>query len=101
MKASDLEAGRRALDTLDSALAKRPKKDNRALFDATALLCVYRDGLIADAGSDGAERRERLSHVNAVLSVVAGMHYPLGEMPWGELEKARGWLADLLAERAG
>ncbi len=98
MSASGAEAGREALSKLDSVLAKRPKKDDQALSDATSLLCVYRDTLIAAARRGGTDARERLSHLNAILSVVAGMRYPLGEAPWDELRKARGWLAELLAK---
>ena len=91
------EAGREALGRIDEALSMRPKKDGRTLADATGLLCLYRDSLIAASRSGRAQDRERLSHINAVVSVVAGVHYPLGDPPWEELEKARGWLSDLLA----
>ena len=36
--------------------------------------------------------------VAAVISVVLGVHFPLGDIPWDELEKGRAWLADLVAE---
>jgi hypothetical protein len=39
-----------------------------------------------------------LEHLNGVISVVAGTHYPLKEVPWDELVKARGWLAALIGE---
>jgi hypothetical protein len=98
MTEGGLEAGRTALSKLDAVLAARPKKDDHALCEITALACVFRDALIPTAGSGGAEGRERLSHINAVLSVVAGMHYPLSQAPWDELVKARGWLAESLAK---
>lgn len=88
--------GREGLRKIDEALSKRPKKDGQVLTEATGLLCAYRDGLIEAARSGGAQDRERLSHINAILSVVAGVHFPLGDVPWAELEKARGWLCDLL-----
>jgi hypothetical protein len=98
MSGRGIDAGRKALETLDKVLAQRPEKDDHALSDATAQLCLFRDALIEAAGPGGAEARERLSHANAILSVVAAMHFPLGKPPWEELEKARGWLADLLAK---
>lgn len=91
------EAGREGLGKIEEALSKRPKKDGRALAEAAGLLCAYRDALIAASRSGLASDRERLSHINAVVSVVAGVHYPLGDAPWEELEKVRGWLSDLLA----
>jgi hypothetical protein len=90
------EAGRDALRGIDEALSKKPKKDGRALTEATAMLCLYRDALIEASRSGRPQDRERLSHINAILSVVAGVRFPLGNAPWEELEKARGWLSDLL-----
>jgi len=90
------EAGREGLRKIDEALSKKPKKDGRTLAEAVGLLCTYRDELIAASRSGLAQDRERLSRINAVVSVVAGVHFPLGDAPWSELEKARGWLSDLL-----
>jgi hypothetical protein len=92
------QAGREGLQKIDAALAKKPKKDDRALIEATGLLGLYRDSLIEASRSSRPQDRERLSHINAILSVVAGVHFPLGEAPWAELEKARGWLSDLLEQ---
>ena len=47
------------------------------------------------------DSRRRLEHVNAIISVVLGTHFPLGSVPWDELEKARNWLAKLADEAAG
>jgi hypothetical protein len=30
--------------------------------------------------------------------VVASVRFPLGDAPWAELKKARGWLSDLLGQ---
>ena len=89
-------AGRAGLQKIDEALSKRPKKDGHALTEATGLICLYRDALIETSRSGRPEDRERLSHINAILSVVAGVHFPLGDAPWDELQKARAWLCDLL-----
>lgn len=91
--------GRAALGKIDEVIAKRPEKDDYVLSDATQDLCRYRDTLIEDVRRprSGARERERLEHVNGVLTVVFGTHFTLGETPWDELSKARDWLAALLA----
>ena len=91
-----VERAREALGLLDEVLASRPHKDDHKLSHATLALCEYRDTLINSGPPTGAPERQRLGHVNAVLSVIAAMHFPLGELPWEELEKARDWLAALV-----
>lgn len=95
LSAEASQAGREALGKIDEVLAARPHKDDYVLSDATQALCTLRDGLIAEATGDAAAR-DRLEALNAVLGVVLGAHFPIGETPWEELEKARGWLAGLL-----
>ncbi|MBV8681642.1 MAG: hypothetical protein JO111_02125 [Caulobacteraceae bacterium] len=90
------DCGREGLACIDQALAARPKKDGHVLTQATAALCLYREELIARGRRGGAEDRRRLEHCNAVLSIVAAVHFPLGNAPWEELERARGWLSELL-----
>jgi hypothetical protein len=86
-----------ALARLDEALAAKPRADGHSFSLAAHELSMLRDTMAArqrEAGAS-AESRRRLEHVNAVISVVLGGHFPLGDIPWGELEKARGWLARL------
>jgi hypothetical protein len=92
--------GAAALRGLDLILAARPRTDGAVLTEATQRLCRFRKGLIDEGVPSSAAARDRLSRLNAILSVVAGVHFPLGGVPWNELEKARGWLADLLDEVA-
>ncbi len=94
--------GQQALDALDQALAGRPHKDDHAFSAAMDHLCVMRDGMIGEVRAQGgtAENRRRLEHVNSVLTVVLGGYFPLGPIPWDEVEKARGWLQDLLRKAA-
>jgi hypothetical protein len=95
------DAGRRALSALDKVLSHKPDKDDDTLSEATAELTQFRDAIIAEqrrGGIQSAGERQHLAHLNSVLSVVLGVHFPLGETPWDELQKARGWLADLVAE---
>ena len=90
--------GHEALAAIDQVLAERPRKNDHVLSHATICLSAFRDRLIADwrqNGIDPAQRR-RLSHVNSVITVVLGIHFPLGEIPWDELDKARAWLAEVV-----
>ncbi len=90
--ASDAAPGHAALACLDAVLAERPHADGHKLSAATRELSAFRNQLI-----DGNERR-RLGHVNAVISIVLAVHFPLGGIPWDELEKARAWLSDAVHE---
>ena len=93
-----MSAGQEGLAAVDKVLAEKPHKDDYILSEAMEQLCLFRDQLIARHDETGApEDAKRLSHLNAVISVVAGTHFPLGATPWDELEKARGWLAALVA----
>lgn len=82
--------GARALHLLDKLLTERPERVGHDFSEATRCLSAYRDELIAiwRRTLDAADKR-RLDQVNAVLSVVIGGHYPLGPVPWPEIEKAR------------
>ncbi len=88
--------GHEALALIDRVLAEKPDKNDHALSEATMRLAAFRDGLIADWRASGITpgQRRRLGHVNSVLTVVLGIHFPLGTVPWDELEKARSWLAE-------
>jgi hypothetical protein len=92
--------GRIALQAIDDVLAKKPRKDDARLSAATKCLCVFRDHVIDAHRVQGwtPDRREQLSRLNSVLSVALGCQFPLTDVPWQELERARGWLADLLVE---
>ncbi len=92
-----MSAGRDGLAAIDKVLAEKPHKDDYTLSEAMKQLCLYRDELIEERDRTGsADDAQRLSHINAVISVVAGTHFPLGETPWDELGKARDWLAALV-----
>ncbi|MDR7035906.1 MULTISPECIES: hypothetical protein [Methylobacterium] len=93
--AGEARPGRAALAALDQVLAHRPKKDDPAFARATACLTAFRDELIAGHRRQTCTR-ERLTHLNGVISVVLAGHFPLGDVPWDELDKARGWLSDLV-----
>ena len=84
---------------IDRVLAAKPKKDGHALSLATMGLTALRDSLIAHRrqGELGPAQRLQLEHVNAIITVVLGVHFPLGDVPWHELETARGWLTEAIA----
>ena len=80
-----------ALRRLDEILAQRPKPEQHLYSYCTERLTALRDRMI-ETGAD----RARLAHVNAIISVVMAGHFPLGAVPWEELQKARGWLSELV-----
>ena len=86
-----------ALDCLDRALRDKPEVDGHVFSEAAMALSQLRNELADRQRRDGAtpDSRRQLEHVNAVISVVLGAHFPLGNVPWPEVEKARSWLADL------
>ncbi len=81
-----------ALAALDQALAAKPDPDYAAFSAAAHHLAALRGGLAAKVRDAGGSRRD-LDHVNAVMSIVLAGHFPLGAIPWPELDKARAWLA--------
>ena len=94
---ADATPGQEALVLIDQVLAERPVKNDHALSHATMHLGRFRDQLVAARrrGSPGPAQAKQLDHVNAVITIVLGTHFPLGEVPWHELEKARAWLAEI------
>ena len=91
-----------ALNELDRALAAKPYAEGHTFSEAARQLCLLRDRLIAEQSRAGAaaETRGKLGHVNAVISVILAGHFPLGDVPWPELVKARAWLADFISADA-
>lgn len=89
------KAGHNALSQIDKLLAHRAPEDFPA---ATRWIAAYRDELAAIWRRSGSETdRRRLAKVNAVLSVVVGAHFPLGEIPWPLVEKARTLLSNVVS----
>ena len=87
-----------ALGAIDKLLRDKPEKVGHDFSEATRLLCVWRDRLIERWRQAHAEDDRRdLERVNAAISVVVGGQFPLGNVPWPEIEKVRNDLADLSA----
>jgi hypothetical protein len=91
------QEGRAALAALDRALQSKPEKDGHAFSEMTGHLCAMRDVLIAQHREDGGFKQD-LGRLNAVISTSLAGHFPLGNIPWSEVEHARGALEALLAE---
>jgi hypothetical protein len=81
----------RVRESLDRAAAGRPMLDGGALTEAMEVLCRRRDAL----RRAGADARRPLAAVNALISLVHAVHYPIGSTPWALLDQARGALGDL------
>ena len=89
--------GHAALARIDKLLAEKPHKVGHDFSEATRCLTEFRDSLIAQNRQVASDRnRERLEKVNAVISVVVGGHFPLGEIPWSHIKKARSQLSEVV-----
>jgi hypothetical protein len=85
----------KALASMDKAIAAAPERDGYAFSDAVIQLSAVRDEVSARDGRGTPELRQRLTKINAVLSMILAGHFPLGDPPWDEIKKARVWLAEL------
>ncbi len=86
----------RALAALDRAIGAAPERDGASLSEAVREVSAVRDATAAQ-GRGSPEVRHRLDGLNAVLSMILAVHFPLGAPPWDEARKARGWLAEIQA----
>ena len=105
----EADPGRRALECLDRLFAEKPtegttRAERRDLghdfSETTRLMCGYRDVLIRAQRAAGvtSASQARLQQVNSVLSTVLGGHFPLGDIPWRQVEQARDAFAALLVQ---
>lgn len=92
-----------SLEALDKVIADKPHKVGHDFSAAMKHLCAYRDRLITERrGGDLTEAsRARLTRLNAVISTVMAGHFPLGPVPWQEIEQAREELAGLVGKSPG
>lgn len=89
-------SAREALEALNEAIGDAPRRNGHAFSRAATCLSAYREELIAQHGLQGEANRQRLSRVNAVLSLVLAGHFPLGDAPWDDIKKGRDWLSELV-----
>lgn len=100
MAVTEHPSGRDALQHLDRAIAAKPVRDGRALSDAVSRLATFRDMVIAAHRREGGSKyRSTLDRINAVMSVILAAEFPIGEIPWAEVDKARSWLVDIVGDR--
>ncbi len=79
-----------ALAAIDRLLADRPDKIGHDFSAATRHLASWRDILARRWRHSAAEHdRRALERVNAGLSVILGGQFPLGQVPWPEIERVR------------
>ena len=91
-----------SLEALDRAIAARPHRDGQAFTEATKPMCAYRDELrqaIRAAPDDFAIRR-RLKAANLAITLMLAGHFPLGEMPWDQIETLRDHLRAMQQDAA-
>ncbi len=94
--------GRESLKHAQRILEQKPHKDDHALSHLTRCLGEFRERLIqADRRGSHPEDRQRLSHLNAIISIVMAMHFPIGQAPWTEYEKACNWLEEIVRATEG
>jgi hypothetical protein len=88
------------LDGLDRLLSDRPERETHDLSDVTRSLTAYRDCVIRRVREKAspADSRERLTRLNAIISALYAVHYPIGRPPWPLLRKARDSFAALAIE---
>ncbi len=95
----DVAAGAEALTHIDRTLAARPHRDGHEIAAAVRCLAAFRDHYVERHRREGGGRyRTTLERVNAIISVAMAAEFPIGEVPWDELEKARGWLDEIVRD---
>jgi formate dehydrogenase major subunit len=93
--------GWEALAAIDQVLADRPNKVGHDFSAATHHLAIWRDTLVQRWRYSAAENdRRALETVNVALSVILGGQFPLGQVPWPEIERVRQELRALASAEA-
>ncbi len=87
------DAGSEAMRLLDKIVAEKPEKNGHDLSAAIRCLVTMRDALATEHGPS-----ERLDSVNAVISSVLGVQYPMHAIPWPSVDAARKRLAGIMGE---
>lgn len=95
--------GRKSLQHVRRVLEQKPIKDDYELSQLTQCLAPFREELIERSKGQppSHEARVCLMHLNAIVSVVMAMHFPIGQPPWEEFEKAKRWLETLVERVEG
>lgn len=92
-----IELGHEAIRLLDEALGKPPAELKAEVDVAERAIAALRDGIIERWRTAPEPRlRAALDHVNAALSLVVGLEYPLGGLQRDLLKQARSALQSAL-----
>jgi hypothetical protein len=85
---------------LDRLLSDKPERETHDLSVVTRNLTAYRSHVIRSVREKGspADSLDRLARLNAVISALYAVHYPIGLPPWQLLRKARNSFASLASE---
>lgn len=91
-----------ALSAIESVLEDRPGKHVEEISQAVASLVRVRNRLtdVQRNKTPAPEASEHLRQVNAMLSVVASLEYPLAGLHWQRMELVRDGLAEMLERTA-
>ena len=91
-----------SVEALDRALSQRPHRDGQAFTDATKPMCAYRDELrhAVRAAPDDLAVRRQLKAANLAITLMLAGHFPLGDMPWDQIEILRGHLEAMRRDAA-
>ena len=92
----------KALSTLEVVLEDRPGELCGDVAEAMHSLVRARDHLIAALRADregaGPESARHLQRINAMLSVVASLEYPLAGLHWDRMTLVRDGLREMLRD---
>jgi len=88
--------GNKALAALDRALSSKPQKNGTAFAESTEHLCTMRDIMINERRNQ--QPTDRLERLNAIISTSLAGHFPLGNIPWDEVQHAREKLKQLISD---
>ncbi len=91
-----------SVEALDRALAARPRRNGQAFAEATRPMYAYRDELrhALRASPDDLSVRRRLKAANLAVTLMLAGHFPLGDMPWDQIEALRDHLEAMQRDAA-
>lgn len=91
-----------ALSAIETVLEERPGEHLKEISQAVISLVRVRDRLIELQRSDrrSGEAARHLHEINAMLSVLGSLEYPLAGLRWKRIELVRDGLAQMLHDSA-
>jgi hypothetical protein len=92
------ECRSKALSAIDTVLRERPQSLQPAVLELTRAVVALRDTLIEARRTGDATAKRELPHVNALLSLVVSIQYPMQGLHWDKLKQARDAFEKLATE---